>query len=64
MFLEDDNNQPKPNFIPGQALDDLSVEEIEETIKLLHEEISRLQQAKDEKTEHLSAAEALFGSKK
>ena len=47
-------------FELGQPLDEISVDELSDTITLLHEEIARLEQAKKEKTNHLSAAEALF----
>ncbi len=61
----DDSNEPKkkPTFELGQKLDELSVEELSETIEVLKIEIERLNEAKESKSKHLDAAAALFGKK-
>lgn len=54
-----------PAFAPhqiGQALDDLSVEELEERIAALHAEVRRLEQARSGKQASLHAAAAFFRS--
>lgn len=61
----DDNeakNKTRKQFSMGMDLSDLSVEEIQNTIVLLREEIARLDATAQEKSDHLSAAEALFKS--
>ncbi len=60
--MEDENEIRKKHaaYTIGQVLDELSVEEISEITSLLHEEIARLDTAKQSKSAHLSAAEALF----
>lgn len=63
MFDNDDEPKKRASFILGQNLDDLSVEELEETIMILNKEIERLQTAKEVKAKHLSAAAALFSKK-
>ena len=49
-------------YVIGQDLDDLSIEEIGETITALQDEIARLTESQAEKTAHLSAAASLFKS--
>lgn len=61
--MDDDAPKPIPQFEIGQKLDDLSVDEINETIELLHGEIARLEQARNMKSAHLDAAAALFAKK-
>ncbi|MDJ0613591.1 MAG: DUF1192 domain-containing protein [Rhizobiaceae bacterium] len=57
----DEEEAKKPlQFLIGQDLSDLSVEEINETIHELKQEITRLEEAANQKSSHLSAAEALF----
>lgn len=63
MFKNDNTPQKRASFILGQNLDELSVEELEDTINTLHEEINRLKIAKTAKAKHLSAADALFAKK-
>lgn len=46
----------------GQDLSELSVDEISETVEALEIEINRLKTTKSEKSNHLSAAVALFKS--
>lgn len=60
--MEDENDIRKKHasYTLGQALDELSVEEITEIAELLKQEIERLEDAKKSKSAHLSAAEALF----
>ncbi len=64
MFGDDETPKKKLVFEIGQVLDELSVEELEETMALLESEIRRLKTARDGKSAHLSAAEALFSSRK
>lgn len=63
MFEDDDSPKKKVQFEIGQKLDDFSVQELAETIETLKNEIERLTLAKQSKSEHLSAADALFGKK-
>jgi len=60
--MEDENEARKKHasYKIGQVLDELSVEEIVEVVDLLKQEIERLEIAKQSKSAHLSAAEALF----
>ncbi|MEM7068506.1 MAG: DUF1192 domain-containing protein [Pseudomonadota bacterium] len=59
---ENDEISKQPDYEIGQDLSQLSVEELDETIGLLKEEITRLTEARDSKSAHLNAAEALFKS--
>lgn len=63
MFDEADGPRKKPTFELGQKLDDLSVEELDETIETLRLEIERLAIARQSKSNHLDAAAALFAKK-
>lgn len=47
-------------YVIGQDLSDMSIEEVEETIKALETEIVRLNQVKIEKNEHITAAAKFF----
>jgi len=58
---EDEPKKAKPYQL-GQLLEEMSVSEIAETIEQLENEIERLKQAKQSKSAHLNAAEALFKS--
>ena len=60
MEDEEDRAKKYAGYKIGQELADLSVDELGEIIELLKEEIDRLELAKNDKAEHLSAAEALF----
>lgn len=60
MFKDENEPKKRVSFILGQNLDDLSVNELEETINKLREEISRLEISKTAKAKHLSDAAALF----
>ncbi|MGI9400887.1 MAG: DUF1192 domain-containing protein [Rhizobiaceae bacterium] len=63
-MLENEEAPAKPaTFQIGQALDLLSVEEINETVDLLAAEIERLKAAASAKQDHLSAADALFSKR-
>ncbi len=64
MFSEEDRVAKPPKYEIGQPLEELSVAELEETISLLYEEIERLSKAKDQKSSHMGAAEALFSKHK
>lgn len=59
MFDEEEAKKPATYAI-GQNLEDMSVEEITATIELLQAEIARLEEARKAKSDHMSAAEALF----
>ena len=63
MFNTDDEPKKKRAFEIGQKLEELSVDELGETITLLHSEIDRLEKAKADKSKHLDAAAALFAKK-
>jgi len=63
MFGEDETPKKNPAFEIGQKLEEMSVEEIDVTLVLLEEEITRLKTARDAKSAHLNAAEALFSAK-
>ena len=61
MQLEDEESEKKPlPYELGQDLSDLSVEELEKTVARLETEILRLKAEKSNKSNQLSAAEALF----
>lgn len=60
---EENGKSAKTAYQIGQTLDEMSVEELEKTIKLLNQEIERLETIKAGKSAHLSAAEALFQKK-
>ena len=63
MDTEDDIKKRHAGYALGQDLSSLSVEELGELIGLLSSEIDRINEAKSAKSEHLSAAEALFNAK-
>ncbi|MGB7287139.1 MAG: DUF1192 domain-containing protein [Salaquimonas sp.] len=63
MFDDLDNPKKKPSFEIGQNLEDMSVEELAETIEVLKDEIKRLDSTKNAKSAHLDAAAALFAKK-
>ncbi|MCG6859310.1 MAG: DUF1192 domain-containing protein [Salaquimonas sp.] len=63
MFEDDAEPVKTPGYMIGQVLDTMSVEELEHTIQRLKEEIARLEQARDQKSGHLAAAESLFSKK-
>lgn len=60
MVDEEELRKKHSGFEIGQELADLSVEELDELVELLAEEISRLKKTREEKSSHMSAAEALF----
>lgn len=57
-----DENEPrtKRKFEIGQKLDELSLSDIDGAIGDLRTEIARLEEARERKSAHLGAAEALF----
>lgn len=57
-----DEERPKKTLVHeiGQDISMLSVEELRERIELLRTEIKRLEQVKDQKGSHKSAADAFF----
>ena len=59
MFDEEEAKKPR-DYAIGQNLEDMSVEEIATTIEALRAEIDRLEKARKAKSDHMSAAEALF----
>lgn len=62
MDEDDARDKIRKQFSIGMDLSELSVEELQNTIVLLREEIARLDAAAQAKSDHLSAAEALFKS--
>lgn len=62
--MDEEAARKQPDFLPGQKLDDLSVDEIDRIIALLREEIARLEAARERKSAHLDAAQALFSPRK
>ncbi len=52
----------KPTHEIGQSLDALSVHELEERVRMLREEIVRLETARDAKVASRSAADSVFRS--
>lgn len=62
MDEEEEKAQKLARYVIGQDLSLLSVEEVGEMITGLKQEIIRLEEAKTAKSEHLSAAQALFKS--
>ncbi len=60
MFEEEPVRPALPNFMIGQSLDAMSIEEIEKTIARLKAEIARLEAEHAAKVSHKSAADALF----
>ena len=63
MDTEDDIRKKHANYVLGQDLSSLSVDDLDELVDLLSQEISRLTETRSTKSEHISAAEALFNSK-
>ena len=62
MNEDEDKAKRIAQYTISQDLSELSIDEISETIEALEIEIKRLKAAKSNKSEHLSAAEALFKS--
>ncbi len=62
MFDEEMPRKRKDHLI-GQKLDELSVADIDAVVLELQAEIKRLEEARQQKTAHLGAAEALFGKR-
>lgn len=62
MDEDDARDKIRKQFSIGMDLSELSVEELQNTIVLLREEIARLDAAAQAKSDHLSAAQALFKS--
>lgn len=63
MFDPDDLPKKAPPYQIGQKIDEFSVSDLAETIEILEAEVTRLKAAKENKSKHLDAAAALFGSK-
>ena len=63
MNTEDDIKKKHAGYVIGQELSSLSVEDLDELVEILSEEIVRLRESRSAKSEHLSAAEALFNTK-
>lgn len=57
---EEEKAKKRSSYQLGQDLSDLSVSEITDMIIVLKEEIERLDTAGKAKSDHLSAADALF----
>lgn len=58
--MDEEDVKKKKSYEIGQNLEELSVDELNETVASLKEEITRLEAASAAKSEHLSVAEALF----
>lgn len=63
-MMEEDAKPRRPAYEPGQEIAEMSVADIDEAIALLEGEIERLKSAREAKSAHLSAAEALFSGTK
>ena len=57
---EEELKKKQAGYKLGQDLSELSVDEIDEMTIILKNEVERLKQARQSKSSHLSAAEALF----
>ena len=53
----------KKQFELGQDLSELSIEELAETVRLLQQEIERLEAARLAKSDQMAAAESFFKAK-
>ncbi|MEM7069694.1 MAG: DUF1192 domain-containing protein [Pseudomonadota bacterium] len=62
VMEEEETRKKKAAFTIGQDLSQLSVDELGEMIEFLKEEIARIEETRKSKSDHLSAAEALFKS--
>lgn len=61
--MDDEEKAKKQNsYRLGQDLAELSIDEISDMMKILQDEIERLDAARASKSDHLSAANALFKS--
>jgi uncharacterized small protein (DUF1192 family) len=60
-MFDEEKPRPKDEIALGQDLYDFSVEELEERLAALQDEISRVEQAREEKRKGLDAAAAIFG---
>jgi len=60
QFPEDERPRPRQAHIVGEALDTISVDEIDRRIALLEEEIARLKVERTRKVAMKGDAEALF----
>jgi uncharacterized small protein (DUF1192 family) len=59
-FLDDDRPRPKPAPQPGEALPDLSVDDLKGRIELYRNEIERLTREVEAKEKHREAADSFF----
>ncbi|MEM9277984.1 MAG: DUF1192 domain-containing protein [Pseudomonadota bacterium] len=59
---EDEQRKKQAAYSIGQDLSQLSVDELQDMAEILKQEIARLEEAKNAKSAHISAAEALFKS--
>ncbi len=59
-MFEEDAPRPKREYLLGQPLDTLSVDELTETIERLRAEIARLEAARNAKAGAIDAAQGLF----
>lgn len=62
MIEDEEKAKRMAKFVVGQDLSQFSVDEISDMIEALQAEIKRLETAKRDKSNHLSAASALFKS--
>jgi uncharacterized small protein (DUF1192 family) len=59
-MFDEDAPRPKREYLLGQPLDTLSVDELAETIERLRAEIVRLEAARNAKAGAIDAAQSLF----
>jgi uncharacterized small protein (DUF1192 family) len=62
-MFDDDAPKPKKEYVLGQPLETMSLDELATTIERLRAEIDRIEAAKKSKSGALSAAESLFRKK-
>ena len=63
MDTDDDIKKKHAAYVLGQDLSSLSVDDLDELVQLLSEEIERIKESRSAKSDHISAAEALFSTK-
>ncbi len=60
MMTEDDTRKAAPTHVLGQELSSLSIEELNERMRLLEMEIERLEQARHAKEASRKVADSFF----
>ena len=62
-MFEEEAPRVRRDYVIGQKLDELSVDDLDHVITELKTEILRVEAARSRKAGHMSAAEALFSRK-